>query len=201
MFEYSWNLRANSDRITKLNPKILSIINNSKIVLDVGCANAWLSNYVNEKAKYIWLSYSESDINVVKSKWYEWYVVNLDLEKIPLENESVDCIFASHIIEHFEKAELIKLMNEFSRVLKKWWNIILITPTDYNSFFYWEWTHIKPYNHASLSWLLKDFWFRDVEWMYPKIYFLPNKIQAVLRFPFFFLKNLIWKEVIAYWKK
>jgi predicted SAM-dependent methyltransferase len=45
--------------------------------------------------------------------------VNLDLENIPLKDESVDCIFASHILEHFEKAELIKLMNEFYRVLKK----------------------------------------------------------------------------------
>lgn len=201
MFEYSWNKRASSNIIPKLNPKIKDIIKQSKIVLDVWCANAWLSHYVDKNAKYIGLSYSESDINVVKSKWHDWYVVNLDLEKIPLEDESVDCIFASHILEHFEKAELIKLMNEFYRVLKKDWNIILITPTDYNSFFYWEWTHIKPYNHASLPWLLKDFWFQDVKWMYPKISFFPNRLQSLLRFPFFFLKNIIWKEVVAYWKK
>lgn len=201
MFEYSWKKRANSEFVPQLNSKIIKIIQTSKIVLDVWCANAWLTNYIKKNTKYIWLSYSESDIKIVKSKWHVWFTVNLDLENIPLKDESVDCIFASHILEHFEKAELIKLMNEFYRVLKKWWYIITITPTDYNSFFYWEWTHIKPYNHASLPWLLKDFWFNDVKWMYPKISFLSNRLQALLRFPFFFLKNIFWKEVIAYWKK
>lgn len=117
MFEYSWNIRASSLYFPKINKKLVSIISKSKVVLDVWCANWWLSNYVWKNNKYIWISYSESDISKIKSNWYEWILVNLDDDPIPLENESVDCIFASHIIEHFEKKELINLMNEFSRVL------------------------------------------------------------------------------------
>lgn len=201
MFEHSWKLRASDFKWAKINKKIIEILHKSEAVLDVWCVSWWLSTYLNKGTKYIWLSYSQSDIDAVKKRGHAAYLVNLDKDPIPLENESVDCIYAGHIIEHFEKQELIALMNEFKRVLKKGGHIILATPTDYNSFFYAERTHIKPYNHWSLPGLLLDFGFTDVDWMYPKISFLPKKYQAILRFPLFFLKNIIWKEVFARGKK
>ncbi len=158
-------------------------------------------HYLNPKAKYTGISYSQSDIDVIRKKGQTAHLVNLDKEKLPLEDQSVDCIFASHILEHFEKSELINLMNECYRVLKKDGEIILITPTDYNPFFYAEWTHIKPFNHGSLPGLLRDFEFREVDWMYPKLSFLPKTLQAILRFPLFFLKPFLWKEVVAFGKK
>lgn len=201
MFESSWNARAKSEYIAFLAPKIREILKNQKSVLDVWCTNGWLLHYLDKTVKYTGLSYSQSDIDVIKSKWHEAYLVNLDKETIPLADESVDCIFASHILEHFEKSELIALMNELRRVLKKGGVIILITPTDYNPFFYAEWTHIKPFNHGSLPWLLRDFEFTEVDWMYPKLSFFPKSLQALLRFPLFFLKPILWKEVVAYGKK
>lgn len=201
MFEHSWKSRANGLSIPKLNKRIRELLKKSNTVLDIWCVSGRLSTYVSKEAKYIWLSYSQSDIDAVKKRWHEAYLVNLDKESIPLEEESVDCIYAGHIIEHFEKQELIKLMNECKRVLKKNWHIILSTPTDYNSFFYAERTHIRPYNHWSLPGLLLDFGFTDVDWMYPMISFLPKKYQALLRFPFFFLKDIIRKEVFARGKK
>ena len=201
MFEWSWNNRATGTSRPRLHKKILQLLQSWKIVLDVWCVSGWLSTYLTKEQKYIWLSYSQSDIDAVKARWYEAYLVDLDNELIPLENESVDCIYAGHIIEHFEKKELIQLMNEFHRVLKKWGSIILSAPTDYNSFFYAEWTHVRPYNHWSLPWLLHDFSFKNIDRMYPKLSFLPKKYQAVLRFPLFFLKNSIWKEIFARGKK
>lgn len=201
MFEWSWNNRAEGLSIPKLNAMILKILRTSKIVLDVWCVSGWLSTHLDKDTKYIWLSYSQSDIDAVKKKWHDAYLVNLDKEPIPLPNESVDCIYAGHIIEHFEKKELIDLMNEFHRVLKKWWHIILSAPTDYNSFFYAERTHVRPYNHWSLPGLLHDFEFKEVDWMYPRLSFLPKKYQALLRFPLFFLKNIFRKEIFSWWKK
>lgn len=201
MFEYSWKIRATEKKIPKLNKKIINLLKKHKTILDVWCVSGWLSTYLHKDQKYIWISYSQSDIDAVKERWHEGFLVNLDKEKLPLSDESIDCIYAGHIIEHFEKQELIALMNEFKRVLKKGGHIILATPTDYNSFFYAEWTHIKPYNHWSLPWLLTDFWFTEVDRMYPKISFLPKKYQGLLRFPFFFLKNIIRKEVFARGKK
>lgn len=201
MFEWSWKSRAGALSIPSINKNILQLLKNSNTILDVWCVSWWLSTYLDKHQKYIWLSYSQSDIDAVKRKWHDAYLVNLDVDKIPLQDESVDCIYAGHIIEHFEKQELIQLMNEFYRVLKKWWYIILSAPTDYNSFFYAERTHVRPYNHWSLPWLLHDFEFTHVDRMYPKLSFLSKKYQALLRFPLFFLKNIIWKEIFAWWKK
>lgn len=201
MFEHSGVLRANGMYIPKLPGKIISLLKKSTIVLDVWCVSWWLSTYLDKHIKYIWLSYSQSDIDAIKRRWYDAYLVNLDTDPIPLPDESVDCIYAGHIIEHFEKKELIDLMNEFKRVLKKWWHIILSAPTDYNSFFYAEWTHVRPYNHWSLPGLLRDFDFKEVDWMYPRLSFLPKKYQSLLRFPLFFLKNIFRKEIFSWWRK
>jgi hypothetical protein len=85
--------------------------------------------------------------------------------------------------------------------MKKWWRIILITPTDYHPFFYAEWTHVRPYNHGSLPGLLRDFEFQNVDWTYPKVDFIPQRYQGILRFPFFFLKFPYWSEIAAWWTK
>lgn len=201
MFEHSAKIRATEKKIPKLNKKIIDLLRKHKTILDVWCVSGWLSTYLHKDQKYIWISYSQSDIDAVKKRWHEALLINLDKEKLPLSDESVDCIYAGHIIEHFEKEELIYLMNEFYRVLKKWWHIILSALTDYNSFFYAERTHVRPYNHWSLPGLLHDFKFKEVDWMYPRLSFLPKKYQALLRFPLFFLKNVFRKEIFSWWKK
>lgn len=198
MFEHSAVKRSSDKNIKRLPAKIVDILKRQSVVLDVGCANWWLSHYVSPSAKYIGLSYSHADIDKIKKDWHEGLLVNLDTEKIALEDGSVDCIFASHVMEHFDKVRTIEIMNEFRRVLKKWGYIILTTPTDYNSFFYAEWTHVRPYNHWSLPGLLRDFEFKEVDWMYPKISFLSHKLQALLRFPLFFLKDIFWNEVTSW---
>lgn len=119
MFEHSWKTRATGRRIPKLNKKIIDLLRKHKTILDVWCVSGWLSTYLHKDQEYIWISYSHSDIDAVKKKGHKAFLVNLDKEKIPLSDESIDCIYAGHIIEHFEKQELIMLMNEFKRVLKK----------------------------------------------------------------------------------
>lgn len=92
-------------------------------------------------------------------------------------------------------------MAELKRVLKKNGQITLITPTDYHSFFYGEWTHVRPYNHESLPEMLKDLGFKNVDWYYPRLRRLPKMLQRYLRFPLFPLRNYFWKEVVAIGKK
>jgi SAM-dependent methyltransferase len=201
MFERSGKIRANDTIAPKLKKPILNILHSSSCVLDVWCVSWRLSTYLKKWTRYIWLSYSQTDIDAVKRRGHEGYLVDLDKDPIPLDNESVDCIYAGHIIEHIEKSELISLMNEFRRVLKPWWYLILATPTDYNLFFYAEWTHVRPYNHGSLPRMLLDFEFTQVDRMYPPLRKFPKRFQALLRFPLFFIKHIIWKEIFAWWKK
>jgi SAM-dependent methyltransferase len=197
MFEYSASTRVADKNIPPLSKKVRTELQKHKTVLDLGCVNWWLTHYIAEDANYIGISYSQADIDHIRAKWYKGHTVNLDKDPIPLEDASVDCIYMGHIVEHFEKSELIGLMNEAHRVLKKWGALIVATPTDYNSFFWAEWTHVRPYNHGSLPELLKDFTFTVADRFYPPIASLPQRWQALLRFPLFFLKDILWKEIVV----
>ena len=42
-----------------------------------------------------------------------------DIFKLPFKDESVDLIYASHVIEYFDREEVIDVLSEWIRVLKK----------------------------------------------------------------------------------
>tara|TARA_Y100000361_G_scaffold152981_1_gene173685 strand:- start:1770 stop:2324 length:555 start_codon:yes stop_codon:yes gene_type:complete len=42
-----------------------------------------------------------------------------DITKLPYEDESVDLIYASHVLEYFDREEVVSVLQEWTRVLKK----------------------------------------------------------------------------------
>lgn len=42
-----------------------------------------------------------------------------DITNLPFENDSVDLIYSSHVIEYFDRSEVNYLLTEWLRVLKK----------------------------------------------------------------------------------
>jgi SAM-dependent methyltransferase len=188
--------RLKDKTIPKLPKNITEIISSSKKVLDLGCGSGWLSSYVSDKDKYVGLSCSSVEMKHLRSIGLKGVLHSLE-EPLPFKDNSFDCIFASHVIEHFTIREVEAIMKEIKRILKPSGVLILATPTDYNPFFWAEWSHVRPYNHGSLPGLLRDFNFEDIGWTYPELYFLPHKAQSLLRFPLFFLKPFLWKEIYA----
>ena len=55
-----------------------------------------------------------------------------DITNLPFDNESVDLIYASHVIEYFNRNEIISLLKEWRRVLKNNGVLRLAVP-DFNS--------------------------------------------------------------------
>lgn len=41
-----------------------------------------------------------------------------DITKLPYEDSSVDLIYASHVIEYFDREEIVTILNEYKRALK-----------------------------------------------------------------------------------
>ncbi|MFA6073342.1 MAG: methyltransferase domain-containing protein [Candidatus Woesearchaeota archaeon] len=197
MFDQNRKESINTGIVPNLPKKIIKLLNNKKAVLDIGCGNGWLTNYVSKTA-YTGITYSKSEVENLKKIKCKATLLNIEKEKLPYKNESFDCVFASHILEHLEKNKLIEVMNEIKRVLKKGGVLILTTPTEYSFGFYGEWTHVRPYNHGSLPNMIKDFEFTNVDWTYPAISNMPKRFQRLGRFPLFFLKPILWKEVIAW---
>ena len=55
-----------------------------------------------------------------------------DITKLPYEDESVDLIYASHALEYFDRQEVIPVLQEWVRVLKKG-GILRIAVPDFES--------------------------------------------------------------------
>lgn len=69
--------------------------------------------------------YKEGYVNIDKQKPAD-LILDLEKAKLPFKDNEVDEIYASHILEHIHN--LIPLMNEFYRILKKNGRIIIKVP-------------------------------------------------------------------------
>jgi predicted SAM-dependent methyltransferase len=113
-------------------------------LVNIGCGTTYHKNWVN-------IDYS-SDSN---------YVVEYDLSKgIPLENESVDFLYNSHILEHFSKESAMILLKECHRVLKPGAIIRVVIPDlkclaeEYLKAFHVYKLEPSEYNEANYNWFV-----------------------------------------------
>jgi len=97
--------------------------------LDVGCGK-------NKREGYIGL-----DINNLVGVDY---IINLDEQKLPFEDNSVKEIYTHHTLEHCQN--IISIMNEFYRVCKPNAKIKIIVPYGYSHQFTQDPTHKTAFN-------------------------------------------------------
>ena len=94
-----------------------------------------------------------------------------------LPDASVDVIHASNLFEHFDDAELLKVMKEVKRVLKPGGKLILMQPNyrySYKTYFD-DPTHKKVFSHESLKSFIISHDFEIIKMM-PK--FLPFSLKS-----------------------
>ena len=139
------------------------ILKNSYTVLDIGAGTTDLANFFKFK-KYVAVDISENTIEKFKSLGYEAHLCNSKEIGGKFKENSFDCIFISHVIEHMYRDEIIEFIIGAKKILKPNGKIIIIAPSTAAFFFYSEWTHIKPHDYSSLSGLLKDFGFKNIVW-------------------------------------
>jgi len=102
------------------------------IKLNLGCWNRHLKDYINIDIK------GPADIHA-------------DLRNLPYDDNSVDEIYASHVLEHFGRHEFMDVLNEWNRVLKPGKSVYISVP-DIDS-------AIDYYNkHGDLKVLYGQFW-------------------------------------------
>ncbi len=114
-----YNLYLELNRKRTLSKNSLSKINFNEInscKLNFGPGPNW------EKPDASWLS-----VDIDKSLGD--IVVNFqEFEKLPLKNESVECVYGSHVFEHMSIFKSQLVFNEIYRVMKKGANFRLILP-------------------------------------------------------------------------
>lgn len=100
-----------------------------------------------------------------------------------LEDNSVDEIHSSHLLEHIEELEL--LLSEIHRVLKVGGKKVAIIPHFSNPFFYSDYTHKSFFGLYTFSYFSKGAFFkREVPKFYNNINFEINKIEIDFKSPF-----------------
>lgn len=56
------------------------------------------------------------------------HIHSKDVTKLPFKNDSVDLIYASHLISYFDRDEIVSIFNEWKRVLKQRGILRIATP-------------------------------------------------------------------------
>ena len=105
---------------------------------------------------------TEFKINNMIYTGYDIDEINIENDKIPLEDSSVHLVLSLAVIEHLKDPSNLFLQAE--RCLKKNGAFIVETPNwKYcHRTFYDDYTHVKPYTVSSLRKLFRDFGFNEV---------------------------------------
>ena len=114
----------------------------NKTGADLGCGSGVITRYLSAHFKeFIGLDISGNAIDYCnKKKGSNDSYIKSNLESIPLDNESIDLVICSEVIEHIEKYDTMLL--EIRRILKKGGVLILTTPNYSSTWplveFFWD---------------------------------------------------------------
>ncbi|MCI0447017.1 class I SAM-dependent methyltransferase [bacterium] len=148
-----------------------SEINENSAVLDLGCGYCDFINQISASKKYAVDSNPESKQYCAKDVEF----LQANVTSLGLETNSIDVVFASNLLEHFNNDELQQVFSEINRVLKKHGKLILIQPNYYYAYReYWDdYTHVKAFTHTSL-----------VDFLTSKNYAVTKVVKRFLPFSF-----------------
>ncbi|WP_263834076.1 methyltransferase domain-containing protein [Sulfurospirillum oryzae] len=120
--EELWNRDLTSQETERIDIVKKFIPNDVKTVLDAGCGNGAISNYL-DGFDITAIDRSHEALKYVKNKSVEG-----SLDSLPFEDDSFDLIICSDVLEHLTDEIYKKTIKEFKRVSKKY--ILIISPND-----------------------------------------------------------------------
>lgn len=115
-----------------LNKHINRNFKSNSLLLHAGCGSGQVDTDVTNM-----LNVAAMDISWPALEIYRKYnpkvfkLVHGDIFNIPEENEKYDGIYNLGVMEHFYEGEIIKILNEFNRVLKPDGKIVLFWPPEF----------------------------------------------------------------------
>jgi len=111
----------------------------NEVKLNLGSGPSGVNGWVNLDwgllpwlAKNSWLRMPLVKLGVLGESynvaWPEFRLADIR-KRLPIEDNSVDFIFCSHVLEHFEKYQVLRILKESRRVLKKSGTIRIVIPS------------------------------------------------------------------------
>ncbi len=115
--------------------------------------------------------------------------INLEQDRLPFEDDSLDVVFTKSVIEHIHNPD--SMMKECHRVLKPRGRIIVMVP-DWQTcmyIYYDDHTHVQPYTATGLRDLLRMYGFGEVSseqfyqlpivWRHPAVKIISKGLQLL----------------------
>lgn len=102
--------------------------NNPGVFLDLGSGSGYHLNFeeISAKKKYICLDIDKKLLEKITNKLV--VKITAGCQKIPLAENSVDVVIASHVLEHLENLNLC--LKEIKRVLRNSGQLLVVLPCD-----------------------------------------------------------------------
>jgi methionine biosynthesis protein MetW len=121
---------SNLQRYEIILKKVESIIQANAIknpqIVDLGCGPGHLCKYISEKGYPVTgVDISDNSLELVRQKGIKAVKANLQ-EKLPFEDNELDIVIATEVIEHIYDTE--SFMEEIKRITKPGGSIIITTP-------------------------------------------------------------------------
>jgi SAM-dependent methyltransferase len=142
----------------KLTPYFQQFVDENDCILEVGAGYCYFINQIVAKRKIAVDTFE--DLAKFSASDVEAHIT--DARKLEfLEKNSVDVIFASNFLEHFDWSDLSVLAQEFSRVLKQNGKVIVMQPNFrlcYKNYFD-DFTHRAIFTDQSILDWFKNFGF------------------------------------------
>ena len=129
------------------------------VVVDVGCGPAQFARQLKLAERFEHLYLLDGDVDLVHrlktefSKTIEYQAPS----RLPFDDESVDFLHCSHLIEHLEFESLHELLSEMHRVLRPGGHLVISSPLLWDGF-YGDIDHVRPYEPGAI---VKHFCDRD----------------------------------------
>lgn len=177
--------------IEKLGPGVL---------LDLGCSTGdWASYWAGQGWKCLAVDINADAVEAARAKGIDAKVCDLNSERLPFEDNSVDLVFAGELIEHLLDTD--GFLREAHRVLKPGGHLLLTTP-NLSSFenrlrlllgFYPMWInyrfdegagHVRAYTAKVLKSQLAEHSFSVIKHTGNWVPFLPQKFTDDVKWPF-----------------
>jgi len=133
-----------------------------KDVVDVGCG---LGSFIEKAGQEVNAMGIDSNGKVVEHCCKAGMnAIRGDAMNLPFDGPGkVDGIMCAHVLEHLLEPE--KAFREFSRVLKKE-GVLVVRVPPFDSSFYDDWTHVRPFTKKTLSRLASATGFKTVKVFY-----------------------------------
>lgn len=147
-----------------------------KVALDIGCGLGVFTDALTQmRFRAIGIDISENAVVAARAKWpcsrFDTYTED---GKIPLDNESVDLVWCSEVIEH--QFDVYDFLSEINRTMKTGGSLILTTPyhgllknllivlSKFAKHFDPYSSHIRFFNRQSLAKCFADAGFTVTKW-------------------------------------